>query len=60
MAKPALILQNPRPLDFYGPEDWSGGDDEDRIRRRQLAWDEAYAELTFWQRRRYRMFGWWK
>ena len=43
----------PRPKDFYGYEDWSGGDpeeDERRIKEAQAAWDEAVSKLPWWQR----------
>lgn len=55
-----LILQNPRPQNFYGPDDWSGGDPEDDVKMiadKQAEWDEAYASLTFLQRLRYKLWG---
>lgn len=46
-----------RPRDFFGPEDWSGGDpqdDIDSIERQQKAWDQEYANLPWWRR----LLGW--
>lgn len=56
-----MILQNHRPKDFFGPEDWIGGDPDDEIaavKNNQREWDEAYAELSFIGRLRYNLFGW--
>ena len=53
-----LILQNPRPQDFYGPEDYMGGDPLDEARAievRQQEWDAAYAQLSL----RQRIVVWW-
>ena len=46
-------LQNQRPRDFFGPEDWTGGDpDEDvrYVRGEQERWDRARAGLNRRQR----------
>lgn len=62
MKQPPLILQNRRREEFFGPEDWTGGDPDDDVRAiksSQLEWDQAYQSLTFWQRVRYNMFGFW-
>lgn len=43
----------PRPQDFFGPQDWTGGDpldDEARITREQAEWDEEYRALPWWRR----------
>lgn len=43
----------PRPTDFFGPEDWTGGDPEDdikTIRAAQKKWDEEYQQLPWWRR----------
>ncbi len=43
----------PRPKDFYGFEDWSGGDpqdDIDRIAKEQASWGAAFAALPWWRR----------
>lgn len=43
----------PRPEDFYGYDDWTGGDpqdDIDRIKRAQEAWDNEYARLPWWRK----------
>ena len=48
-----------RPDDFYGPEDWSGGDPEDDIRRieeSQAKWDAEYAALPLWRRFLFQLF----
>ncbi len=54
-----IIFQNPRPRDFFGPEDYTGGDwedDERDIKEHQRRWDEAYSRLTVWQKARV----WWR
>jgi hypothetical protein len=50
----------PRPKDFFGFEDWSGGDpqdDIDWIAKAQASWDEAWAKLPWWQKLRHILFG---
>ena len=40
-----------RPQDFFGPDDYTGGDpqdDIDRIRRAQAAWDLEWAAAPWW------------
>lgn len=47
------MLREPRPKDFFGFDDYTGGDpqdDIDRIEKAQAEWDEAYAKLTRWQK----------
>lgn len=42
-----------RPLDFFGPEDYMGGDvlgDELRVAKAQEEWDARYASLPLWRR----------
>lgn len=42
-------MMEKRPLDFYGPEDYTGGDFQDDINRiveKQKAWDEEYSKLS--------------
>lgn len=42
-----------RPLDFFGPDDYSGGDwrdDEARVKQAQASWDAEYDRLSFWQK----------
>lgn len=54
------ILQNSKPEPFYGPEDWDGGDPMDeyfRIEAYREKWDEAYSSLTFIQKIRYNLWG---
>lgn len=46
-------LTKERPRDFYGPDDWLGGDPEEEaaaIRVQQGVWDEHYARLTYWEK----------
>lgn len=47
-------LQNSRPADWYGPDDYIEGDDieaeETLVRKRQQAWDAAYSRLNWWQK----------
>lgn len=43
----------PRPQDFFGPEDYTGGDpqeDIDMIKEEQDRWDEEYRALPWWKR----------
>lgn len=42
-----------RPLDFFGFEDYTGGDpqeDIDRIAESQKAWDEEFSKLNWLQK----------
>lgn len=44
----------PRPLDFFGPEDYDGSEHPDvtiaRIREAQREWDKERAALPWWKR----------
>jgi len=49
-----------RPLDFYGPDDYTGGDLEDDVRRiteAQAEWDAEFAALPLWKRVVHYVFG---
>lgn len=54
-----LILQNPRRRDFYGPDDYEIETEED-IAKTQKEWDTAYNSLSFTQKIRYNIFGYWE
>lgn len=52
------ILQNPRPLDFFGPEDYTGGDPADDVQYimdKQKEWDDAYNSLSFFEKIKYKL-----
>lgn len=49
----------PRPRDFYGPDDWKGGDPEEQaaiVRGRQEEWDREFARLSWFRRTVYHLF----
>ena len=42
-----------RPLDFFGPDDYTGGDPADDVRsiaEAQAQWDERFASIPLWRR----------
>ncbi len=50
----------PRPENFFGPDDHTGGnvqDDIDRITEEQAEWDEEFAALPFWRRLMFGVLG---
>lgn len=54
------VLNRPRRLPFYGPEDYLGGDVEDdllKILDNQIEWDSAYSSLNWWEKLRYNFLG---
>ena len=60
MKKLPSVLQKHRPQDFFGPDDWSGGDPKDdikAIKKAQEEWDKAYDSLSFFDKVPYNLFG---
>ena len=52
---PADPLKQPRPLSFFGPDDYDGSDEDvaqvqQEIVERQRQWDQAYQQLSVWRK----------
>lgn len=55
------LTNHPRPLSFYGPDNWDGYSTwqelEQDVQASQRAWDAEYLELTWWERFKVRLAG---
>ncbi len=45
---------DPRPLSFYGPDDWDGYSDpaeqSEEMTQLQIKWDDVYYSLKWWEK----------